>query len=66
MMDAYENWGHPSQITMMIGPDLGDLSKLTSDYLPRPSIDLATRRMGDLIRQRHGEPNVPRTPVGEQ
>ena len=51
---AFNGWGHPAQMSLLIGPELAELSSLTSNYLPKPSIDLATRRMGDLLRQRYG------------
>ncbi|QIM15458.1 fibronectin-binding protein (FBP) [Leucobacter insecticola] len=59
IMDAYENWGRQAQISLMIGPELAGIEPLTSHYLPKASIDTASRRMADLLRQRIG-PN-PRT-----
>lgn len=57
IQDAFNSWGHKSQMSLLIGPELADLETLTTHYLPKPSIDLASRRMGELIRQRHGEPS---------
>lgn len=54
IMSAFGSWGHRSQMSLLIGPELAELNSLTSNYLPKPSIDLATRRMGDLLRQRYG------------
>lgn len=54
IMRAFESWGHPAQMSLLIGPELAELSSLTSNYLPKPSIDLATQRMGELLRQRYG------------
>lgn len=53
IMDAFDRWGRSAQISLLIGPELADISSLTSRYLPKPSIDLATRRMADLLRQRY-------------
>lgn len=58
IMEAFETWGHKSQMSLLIGPDLADLTTLTKHYLPKPSIDFASRRMGELLRQRHGESNA--------
>lgn len=55
IMDAFETWGHKSQMSLLIGSELADLTTLTKHYLPKPSIDFASRRMGELLRQRHGE-----------
>ena len=62
IMRAFESWGHPAQMSLLIGPELAELSSLTSNYLPKPSIDLATRRMGDLLRQRYGPAPSTTTP----
>lgn len=66
---AYEDWGHKAQMSLLIGPELAEITSLTSNYLPKPSIDLATRRMGDLLRQRYGgttaaTPSSPTATVG--
>lgn len=58
IMEAFEKWGHKSQMSLLIGPELADLTTLTKHYLPKPSIDFASRRMGELLRQRHGESNA--------
>lgn len=52
--DAYEKWGRESQISLLLGPELGSIETLTAHYLPKPSIDVTSRRMGDLLRQRYG------------
>lgn len=51
---ALQTWGRESQISLLVGPDLSDIRELTRNYLPKPSIDFASRRMGDLLRQRFG------------
>lgn len=54
IMNAFESWGRRSQISLLLGPELARLENLTSFYLPKPSIDLTSRRMGELLRQRYG------------
>lgn len=54
IMKTYEQLGRHSQISLMIGPELGDLTKLTENYLPKPAIDKASYRMSELLRQRVG------------
>lgn len=62
IMRAFDTWGHPVQMSLLIGPELAELSSLTLNYLPKPSIDMATRRMGDLLRQRYGAAPPSTTP----
>ena len=59
--DAFESWGRQSQMSLLIGPELADVENLTTHYLPKPSIDIATRRMSELLRERHGEHNTSRS-----
>lgn len=54
IMKIYEELGRDSQISLLIGPDLGDLERLTAHFLPKPAIDKATYRMSELLRQRIG------------
>lgn len=50
----YERFGRKSQISVMLGPDLADLSTLTEYFLPKPAIDRTTFRMSELLKQRFG------------
>lgn len=50
----YENIGRSAQMSLLVGPDLADLAKLTQNYLPKPAIDRTTFRMAELLRQRFG------------
>lgn len=52
IMSTYKKLGRPSQISLLLGPILGDLSTLTKYFLPKAAIDKATFRMSELIRQR--------------
>ncbi len=54
IMQIYEQMGRPSQISLMIGPALADLTALTENFLPKDAIDKATFRMSDLLRHRFG------------
>ncbi|CAM5782818.1 hypothetical protein CCAE64S_01029 [Castellaniella caeni] len=52
IMHTYQEMGRPSQISLLIGPALANLTTLTEYYLPKPAIDKTTFRMGELLRQR--------------
>lgn len=53
IMNTYQEIGRPSQISLLIGPDLADIEMLTNHFLPKPSIDRATVRMNELLKQRY-------------
>jgi hypothetical protein len=52
---TYESIGRPSQISLLIGPVLADISNLTKFFLPKPSIDKTSLRMAELLKQRYNE-----------
>lgn len=52
IMETYEQIGRPSQISLLIGPALADLTTLTENYLPKAAIDKTTFRMSELLKQR--------------
>lgn len=54
IMQTYKEIGRPSQISLMIGAELADLTKLTQNYLPKAAIDKTTFRMSELLKQRMG------------
>lgn len=54
----YEEFGRSSQITLIIGKDLANLPTLVDYFMPKASIDRASIRMGELLRQRYSEPKV--------
>jgi len=58
IMKAYEEWGRSSQVSLLIGPELADLTILTEHYLPKASIDKTTFRMSELLKQRWGTQQV--------
>lgn len=53
IMKKYEEMGRHSQITLIIGKDLAELKTLVDYFLPKPSIDKASIRMSELIKQRY-------------
>jgi len=59
IMQTYEEMGRPSQISLMIGPALADLTTLTENYLPKAAIDKTTFRMSELLKQRWGAGQTP-------
>lgn len=62
IMQTYEDMGRPSQISLLIGPALANLTTLTEYYLPKAAIDKTTFRMSELLKQRMGaeQPNAKR------
>lgn len=66
IMQTYQELGRPSQISLLIGPALADLTTLTENYLPKAAIDKTTFRMSELLKQRMGtEPPPARRPAAE-
>ncbi len=56
IMRFYRELGRPSQVTMLIGKDIADLKILVDYFMPKPSIDKASMRMSDLLKQRYSAP----------
>lgn len=54
IMKFYDELGRPSQVTLLIGRELGDLKNLVDHYLPKSAIDRTTVRMSELIKSRMG------------
>ncbi|HEJ3749964.1 SIR2 family protein [Pseudomonas aeruginosa] len=59
IMQTYEEMGRPSQISLLIGPAVADLTTLTENYLPKAAIDKTTFRMSELLKQRWGAVQIP-------
>ena len=51
----YESVSKGAQISLIIGNDLADISILTNHFLPKPSIDKNSIRMGEILKRRYGE-----------
>lgn len=65
IMKTYEEIGRPSQISLLIGPALADLTALTENYLPKAAIDKTTFRMSELLKQRFGTQQSKPKPQGQ-
>ncbi len=65
IMRTYTEIGKPSQISLLIGPALADLEKLTENYLPKAAIDRTTFRMSELLKQRWGTQKTDEKPAQE-
>ena len=50
-----EKIGRPSQLSILLGKNIADFKVLVDHFLPKPSIDKASIRMSDLIKQRYSE-----------
>ena len=49
----YKEFGRQSQMSLIIGSELADIKILVDYFLPKPSIDRASIRMSELIKQRY-------------
>jgi len=52
----YDEFGRPSQISLIIGNGLANLETLVDYFLPKPSIDRASIRMSEILKQRYSDP----------
>lgn len=57
IMDKYKSWGHQSQMSLLIGKDITQIDDLVNYYLPKPSIDRASIRMAEILKQRFNQPS---------
>ena len=57
IMKYFEEWGHQSQMSLIIGKDTANIDDLVDYYLPKPSIDRASIRMADILKQRFNQPS---------
>jgi len=58
IMGKYREFGRSSQISLIVGNGLADLATLVDYFLPKPSIDRASIRMSELLKQRYSETKV--------
>lgn len=54
ILQFYYNSSHYAQISVLLGNNLGDITNLSNDYLPKSAIDRATNRMAELLQHRLG------------
>lgn len=57
IMKNFEAWGHQSQMSLIIGKDTANIDDLVDYNLPKPSIDRASIRMADILKQRFNQPS---------
>lgn len=61
IMEKYKEFGRPSQISLIVGNGVADLKILVDYFLPKPSIDRASIRMSELLKQRYSIPKPDET-----
>lgn len=54
IMQTYAKLGRNAQVTLLLGPHLGDLRTLVDNYMPKPAIDRTTFKMAELLKSRWG------------
>lgn len=54
ILKFYYDSAHYAQMTLLMGKDLGDITNLANDYLPKSAIDRTTIRMAELLQHRLG------------
>ena len=58
ILKKYSEFGRLSQISLIVGSGLADIKMLVDYFLPKPSIDRASIRMNELLKQRYSEPKI--------
>lgn len=59
ILKFYSESAHKAQMSVLVGKNLGDITNLANDYLPKSAIDRATIRMAELLQHRMGAaPNI--------
>lgn len=54
ILQFYYNSAHYAQMSVLMGGNLGDITNLANDYLPKSAIDRTTIRMAELLQHRMG------------
>ena len=54
ILQFYYQSSHFDQMSILMGKDLGDITNLSNDFLPKSAIDRTTIRMAELIQHRLG------------
>lgn len=54
ILQFYYDSAHYAQMSVLIGSNLGDITNLANDYLPKSAIDRTTIRMAELLQHRMG------------
>lgn len=63
ILQFYYDSARYAQMSILIGKDLGDITNLANDYLPKSAIDRTTIRMAELLQHRLGASSVAASPV---
>lgn len=61
IMKFYYDSAHYAQMSVLMGKNLGDITNLANDYLPKSAIDRTTIRMAELLQHRLGAATSPST-----
>ena len=54
ILKFYYDSAHYAQMSVLMGKNLGDITNLANDYLPKSAIDRTTIRMAELLQHRMG------------
>lgn len=54
ILQFYYDSAHYAQMSVLLGGNLGDITNLANDYLPKSAIDRTTIRMAELLQHRMG------------
>lgn len=54
ILQFYHDSAHYAQMSVLLGGNLGDITNLSNDYLPKSAIDRTTIRMAELLQHRMG------------
>ena len=54
ILQFYYDSAHYAQMSVLLGRNLGDITNLSNDYLPKSAIDRTTIRMAELLQHRMG------------
>ena len=56
LLAIFNEFARPSQISLIAGNGVAEIKTLVDYFLPKPSIDRASIRMNELLRQRYSVP----------
>jgi len=70
ILQFYYESAHYAQMSVLLGGNLGNITNLSNDYLPKSAIDRTTIRMAELLQHRMGatssETSAPSTASGTE
>ncbi len=59
ILKFYYESAHFAQMSVLLGKNLGDITNLANDYLPKSAIDKTTIKMAELLQHRMGAASSP-------